>query len=77
MPILSHWFSGTYRGLQGEQLVTGSSWKVCHLCYPQCGDRVAAEQRKHSPPACPGVNLHIDPCQTGTYSSEEPVVVEP
>lgn len=36
MAILSHWFSGTYRDLQGEQRVAGSSSKVqCHLCYLQ------------------------------------------
>lgn len=78
MPILSHWFPRTYRDLQGEQLLAGSSNKnVTCATHSWCSDRAAAEQHKHSPPSCPGMNPCINPYKTGTYSSEEPVVVEP
>lgn len=35
------------------------------------------KQHKPSPPSCPEVTPHTKPCKMGTYSSEEPAVVEP
>lgn len=52
MPIISFWFSATYRDLEEEQLVEGSSGKVLSLVLPTVG--TATEPQKSSTnPALP------------------------
>lgn len=69
MPIMLFWFSATYMDLWEEQLVEGSSTVSAVL--PTVG--TVTEPQKSST----GVIPHTKPCKMGTYSSEEPAVVEP